>query len=203
MKIKLIMVAVLISAALILASCQQVFTSSVYTLLGYSTDMSSMTDEQKVSYAQDLLSSGSAEDMQTAYDEIFAMLGDDLSTADPELVLLAADLAVGASGLGDAVTDGLELLTSGSEDADAMASLIEGIDTDNLADAVTLMEAAEASGTDITEEQYANAAAAQLLVAADGDINNLDFETPDDDLQQALDWAVLGGVDLESLFAGG
>ncbi len=203
MKIKLIMVAVLISAALILASCQQVFTSSVYTLLGYSTDMSSMTDEQKVSYAQDLLSSGSAEDMQTAYDEIFAMLGDDLSAADPELVLLAADLAVGASGLGDAVTDGLELLTSGSEDADAMTSLIEGINTDNLADAVTLMEAAEASGTEITEEQYANAAAAQLLVAADGDINNLDFESPDDDLQQALDWAVLGGVDLESLFAGG
>ena len=59
-----------------------------------------MSDEQKVSYAEDLLSSGTAttEELLAAYEAVAATLPDDLSTADPETLLLAADLAIGASG---------------------------------------------------------------------------------------------------------
>ncbi len=187
----------------VLTSCQQVFTTSAY--FWYEADISTMTNDQKLSYAEDLLTSGTATaaELEAAYNEIAAMLPDDLSTADPDMVLLAADLAVGASGLGDAVSGALDAFASG-ETEDLTTGLLDDIDTDNLEDAVALIEAAEdMDGVVLTPEQYTNAAAAQLLIVINdaGGVDQLGTVDPEDpDLVQAQYWADQGGVDLSTIF---
>ncbi|MBI9108248.1 MAG: hypothetical protein JEZ04_15970 [Spirochaetales bacterium] len=186
---------------IVFSSCQQVFTSSVY--FWAEADMSTMTADQKISYAEDLLSCGTTAELAAAFAEIFALLPDDLSTADSGLLLLAADLAVGSSGLGAAITGALEAVTSGG---DLGATLLEAIDTTNLATAVSLIAAAEDNGADLSSEQYTNAAASQLLVVAEtaGGIDNLGSVAADDPgLLQAQTWAEAGGIDIEALLAGG
>ena len=191
--------AAVLAAAVIFTSCQQVFTSSVYFWV--ETDMSTMSDEQKVSYAEDLLSSGTADQLGEAYAEIAALLGDDPG-AKPELALLAADLAVGASGLGEAMSSALETVSSGG---DVSADLLEDINTVDLQNAVDMVTAAEDGGATLTAEQYTNAAAAQMLVVIDeaGGVESLDSIDPEDpDLVQAQEWAEAGGIDIESLLSG-
>jgi len=191
------------------SSCQQVFTASA--LAWVETDITSMSDTQKVSYAEDLLSSGttSTADFAAAYDEIAALLPDDLSTADSDLLILAADLAVGSSGIGDAVNDALSVVAGGTADEAALTDMLaslDALDTTNLSSAVDLITAAEAGGAELTSEQYANAAAAQLLVVADAadGIENLSTVDPaDPDLVQAQTWAAAAGIDIEALLTGG
>ena len=198
---------------IVISSCQDVFTTSAFSFV--QTDMTTMTDSQKVSYAEDLLSSGTAEELAAAYTQIAALLPADLSTADPDLLILAADLAVGSSGIGDAVSGALAVFSSGEEiTEESITEIFDSINTDNLADAVTLIEAAEAGGVELTTEQYTNAAAAQVLVVLDqvealgvADPSSLDDSIPEqaaiiEELEQALTWAEAGGIDL-SLFGGG
>jgi len=205
------LIAAAVVTFIILSSCQDVFTSSVFSFV--ETDISTMNDAQKVSYAEDLLATGSEEELEAAYAEIAAMVDEldltgDLTADELELVELAADLAIGASGVGQAVTDALDALVSADETSDPDA-IIDGIlggfdesDYDNLEDAVDLIEAAEANDAELTTEQYTNAATAQLLVVINdaGGVDNLDTVDPaDPDLLQALDWAEAGGVDLSSM----
>lgn len=213
------MIASAAAALIILSSCQDVFTASVFSFV--ETDISTMNDTQKVSYASDLLATGTAAELAEAYSAIEALLPDDYATADDltadelELVLLAADLAVGSSGIGDAVTDALGMFTSGEEGGEASVDdIIAGIDTENLESAVTLIEAAEANGAALSSEQYTNAAAAQLLVVL-ADVEDLGVADPSElndsipeqaaviaDLEQALNWAEAGGMD-PSMFGDG
>lgn len=216
MKNKLKIVAVGFILALIFTSCQQIFTISAFSFV--ETDISTMTEEQQVSYAEDLLLSGTAttEELQAAYDAVFEQLPDDWGDADPEALVLAADLAIGASGVGGAVTDALEVFTSdGEPSAEDIEAIYSSIDTDNLSAAVDLIVAAEAiEGVTLSSEQYTNAAAAQVLVVL-ADVEALGVADPsalDDsipaqaaiiaDLEQALTWADAGGVDL-SMFGEG
>ena len=214
--IKLLVAAAAVSAVLL--SCQDVFTTSVFESV-YVLDYDSMSNEQKVSYAEGLLATGSEEELEAAYAEIAEMLeGVDLNSSelteeDVELIELAADLAIGASGVGDAVTDALGAFTSTDEDADPAAAaeaILGGFDDsdyESLESAVALVAAAENNGAELTSEQYTNAAAAQLLVV----INELDGADPStldendpiaQDLEQALAWADAGGLD-PSLFGEG
>ena len=181
---------------ILISSCQQVFTTNAY--FWHETDMSTMTDAQKLSYAEDLLASGTTEELAAAFAEISGMLPDDLSTADPELLALAADLAIGSSGIGDAVSDAISSLSTGDTDG-LSTDLLDSIDTANLSSAVELMQALDASGADVTPEQYTNAAAAQLLVVMDGVDDISDVPADDPGLVQAQEWAEAGGVDLSSM----
>lgn len=206
--------AVAVFILVIFSSCQQVFMTNVFEWAA--PDVSDMSDSQKVSYAEDLLSSDATDDeLNNALTELQGLLPDDLSDPESlteeesELLILAADLAVASSGVGDVLTDALDVVASGDIGEDALGSMLETINeipTENLSSAVSYVAAAEASGAELTSEQYANAAAAQMLVIADevGGVENLTEVEPDDpDLLQAQDWAEAAGVDIESFLAGG
>lgn len=170
-----------------------------------------MNDAQKVTYAEDLLASGTAtdEELLEAFEEVYATLPDDLSDADSETLLLAADLAIGASGTGTLVDTALETLTAAEVTPDSEQDLLDAfndLNTVALSSAVTLIEAAEDNGAVISSDQYANAAIAQIVVIAsgvDGGVEGLADATlsaeDEEDLNQALDWAALGGFDTSML----
>ena len=195
-----------VTAVIMLSSCYQVFRSSVFA--GIPVDMSTMSSDQKVAYAEDLLASGSEDELEAAYtaiEELIAAQGG--AESNPDLALLASELAIGASGLGETMTSALEAVTAGE---DISATLLDGLTTgDNLTDlenAVAMMEAAETGGAVPSNEQYANAAAAQMLLVVEdaGGIDNLGSVDPNDpDLLQAQDWADAAGIDIEALLAGG
>ncbi len=188
--------------AVLFISCQAVFTTS--PLAGFQREMTALSADAKLTYAEDLLASGSQEELAAAYAII-----DELAAAsdDPEISLLAVDLAIAASGLEDVMLDALAALGGGDvgeDDAGGFLDSLEDLDTDMLGAAVDHLENAEGlEGADIAPDQYINAAAAQLLVVAkdEGGMENIDWEN-DPDVAQAIDWAELGGLDLEAIFAG-
>jgi len=211
----LIKVLVLAAAAVFMfTACQDLFTTSLFSFV--EADMSVMSPEQKVSYAEDLLLSGSPEELAAAYAEIAKLLPDDYMTADDltdeelELVILAADLAIGASGVGDAVTGAIALFTGGDDPVvleEGINDLIGDIDLSSLENSVGMIEAAENNDAELSTQQYSNAAAAQLLVVLH-DVEGLGIASPSEldpdnedhdeiiaDLEQALDWADAGGFD--------
>jgi hypothetical protein len=179
----------------ICTGCQNVFTFSPFS--GLQRDPSNMSPEQKKQYALDALSSGDAESMGEAYDAIADLLADDPDNG--ELHLLAADLAIGASGVGD-LMNSIDP-ESGSPDMD---SLLEGLDTDLLAGVDDHVAAAENAGETPSDSQYINAGAALVADAADdsGSFDDIDWEN-DTKVQKAKEYAEKGGMDIESFFSSG
>ena len=177
---------------LLLNGCEAVFTWSPFEAL--QRDPANLSPDQQEQYAQDVLASGDTDAMAEAYELIAALLEE--NPEDGELNLLAVDLAVGASGVGDIVSS----LDPNDENADPDA-ILEGLNTDVLADISDHIEAAEAAGQEISDSQYVNAGAAIIAQSADeaGGFDNIDWEN-DPDVQQAQEYAELGGVDLESYF---
>lgn len=205
--------------AVILASCQQVFTYS--PLSSFQRDpadvMANMSTDQKAEYAQNLLDQeADAADLAVAYEEISSAAG-----TDPELNLLAANLAVGASGLNEAMTSVLETVGGGGtpEFEDILASLDMGM----LANVQTHFSVAVDSGSEIAPNEYVNASAALILTLAtdtnsdgvpddfSGTFTSIDSgewdtvlaATPESlpfpgaaagSVEEALNWAVLGGM---------
>ena len=165
-----ITITLLVLVPLLLTACQEVFTYSL--LEGMQRDFSSLPREQKISYAKDVLASGDADAMADIYDEIAAM-----AASDPELYLLAADLAMGASGITGIIDDVLS-----AEDPSTLvyADILASVDMTMMgyvADNVLAAEAAGLSG--ITEEQYATAAGAEILFWLDqnpaNDVSSIDW----------------------------
>jgi hypothetical protein len=175
-----------------LSSCQDVFTYSPLQFL--QRDPENLPDKQKVKYAEDMLANGSQKDMKDAYKLVEDMLKDDPDNA--ELHLLAADLAIGASGINDAVSSIDPSSGGGSYD-----DILKDLDTDMLDEVGGHVEAAESSGADVSDSQYVNASMAIVASEAKekGGFDNIDWENPNDDIQQAKDFADKGGVDIESL----
>jgi hypothetical protein len=177
------------------SGCQNVFTFSLFS--GLQRDPANMSPEQKQQYALDALASGDPETMAAAYDAIADLLAEDPENGD--LHLLAADLAIGASGVGD-LMNSLDP-ESGSGDMD---SLLEGLDTEMLAGVDDHVAAAEAAGETPSNSQYINAGAALVADAANdaGSFDNIDWEN-DTKVQKAKEYAEKGGMDIESFFNGG
>ncbi len=203
MKNRLFLIVMVVFMVVMLGACQDVFTSNAF--FWYKADMANMTDAQKISYAKDLLSSGNKEELAAAYEEIKKML----PSTDPEVVVLAAELALASSGIDDAVAEALKQLGGGggaADPVDAVNAIIGAVDKTNLDEAVDLVAAAESmDGVTLTADQYANAAAAQVLVIIDtvgGAANAGSIPTTDPGLQQAYDWATAAGVDLEGMLGG-
>jgi hypothetical protein len=183
----------LVLVLVLIASCQQIFTFSPLSFL--QRDPSKLPPEQQIAYAEGALASGDAETMAVAYNLIN---GSD----DPNVALLASDLAIGASGLTDALTTAL----GGGDPEEAFDS----INTDMLANAPAEFQNALDNGAEPGSEQYVNAAAAlamtTILALPQGfDDPAIDWEavpaTPPE-LQTSLDWAAAGGVDIADFFSG-
>ncbi|RKX85948.1 MAG: hypothetical protein DRP58_05095, partial [Spirochaetes bacterium] len=179
-KIKFIILAVI--TILIYTSCQQIFT---YSALEWAQrDPSSLPPAQQIAYAERILSSGDTEAMASAYAVI-----DDLVAADPgnvELQLLAADLAIGGSGITDAIAN-LDL----NDLENSVETILASIDLDLVAASAEHVVAAEAiDSSAISEDQYLNTGLILLAKAADeaGDfatLNGITISDPADELGEA------------------
>ncbi len=177
MRIRVLMVVsvVILSAV----SCEVVFTTSPFAFL--QRDPSRLSEEQKAAYARSALDAGDREKMAVA----FSLLKD---STDPEIQLLAADLALGASGLDVAVMTALPgIIAAGSDQAALQAALDDVLmgfsagDLALMAAAADLIVGAEASITP-TPEQYVFAALGLVAVAAsqnDG-VGGIEALTPAD-----------------------
>ena len=154
---------------LLLPGCEQVFTYSPFAFLA--RDPSSLPMEQRISYAQLALSSGDKATLQAAYEAI-------ASSTDPEVQYLASQVAVGASGLNEAV----ETALADMENID-VNSVVGSLDQTYLQNAGAQLASASEAGVEIADEDYVVAAASLLLSDAieSGDpetfLSGLDFAT--------------------------
>ncbi len=168
---------------LLLPGCEQVFTYSPFAFLA--RDPSSLPMEQRISYAQLALSSGDKATLQAAYEAI-------ASSTDPEVQYLASQVAVGASGLNEAV----ETALADMENID-VNSVVGSLDQTYLQNAGAQLASASEAGVEIADEDYVVAAAALLLSAALSDptspedffTNDLDFATATDPANVPADYA--------------
>jgi len=186
-----------------LMGCQDLFTRSAFAWAA--TDPSDMSAAQLKTYAEGLVKAGNKDAMAEAYAALVEKLPDDAAD-DPELYLLASDLAMGGSGLPGAMVEAVSLLATFDPDEpgdmeDTIQALIDGIDGDLLAGSVTQFAAVAAledgAAETITETQYTNAAVAQLFVIYQGTPDPADI-TDDPRFSQVEEWALLGGMDLDS-----
>lgn len=165
---KKITVIILVAATIfIYSSCQQIFT---YSALEWAQrDPADLPPEQQISYAESILSSGDTDAMADAYAVINDLLDDDPNNVD--LILLAADLAIGGSGIADAIANlDLENLDTSVE------TILADIDLDLVAAAAAHIVDAEAlDPTAISTDQYLNTGLILLAQAADeaGDFASL------------------------------
>lgn len=180
---------------LLLVSCQQIFTFSPVSWA--QRDPANLPDDQKVAYAEGVLSSGDTDAIAEAYEII-----NDLVSANPddvELQLLAADLALGGSGIADAIENiDIDTLGSGS-----IEDILTGIDLDLVSASADHVVAAEAlDPTAVSEEQYLNTGLILLAQAADeaGGFSALSTITSSDagwsTLVQVDDFITKGGGDI-------
>ena len=187
-------VLILIAGVVVFSTCQAVFTFSPFS--SFQRDPANLPPEQQVAWAESVLAAGDASSMAEAYDIIAALLADD--PTNPDLNLLAADLAIGGSGLGNLLNSAD--FSSGTESIEAS---LESLDYSLLDDVAAHVSTASENGGTVTDAQYVNAAAALVMSEANsgGGFDSIDWDNPSTDLQQALDFAELGGVDIESLFS--
>ena len=156
-RIKFIVLAVI--TILIYTSCQQLFT---YSALEWAQrDPSDLPPAQQISYAKSILSSGDTAAMADAYAVI-----NDLVTEDPdnvELQLLAADLAIGGSGITDAIANlDLDNLDTSVE------TVLASIDLTFVAASAAHIETAAALNPEaVSSEQYLNTGLILLAQAAE------------------------------------
>ena len=160
-------------AVFIISSCQQIFTYSPISAL--KRDPSKLTTDQKASYAQGALDSGDKDAMKAAYDALAADLANTAVKDNPELYLLASELAIGASGISDAIGGVVEFMAADPENPPSPEDLqaaLDSIDQEllmaaarNIADVQTAIDNGETTA-EISDSQYITAAAGLVLAAA-------------------------------------
>ena len=165
---KILVIVLVVASIFTYTSCQQIFT---YSALEWAQrDPADLPPEQQISYAESILSSGDTEAMADAYAVIDDLLADDPNNVD--LILLAADLAIGGSGITDAIANlDLENLDTSVE------TILADIDLDLVAaSAAHIVDAEALDPTAISTDQYLNTGLILLAKAADeaGGFGNLD-----------------------------
>lgn len=171
---------VAIASAFVLTGCEQVFTTSVFS--SFQRDPANLPPEQQQTYARNALSSGNTKQMKNAYDSLEKSLE---GNTDPELNKLAADLAVGASGMNDVLSDLTAAATSGNvSDPETLGQelndKLNSIDYEYVNKARAQIEAAETNDGDVTEDQYLTVAAGMAMEVgsqSDGKIENIDSDS--------------------------
>ncbi len=151
---------------LVLFSCEAVFTYSPVSFL--QRDPANMSTAQKVSYAEEALSSGDKTAMAKAYNSI-----KDLASKDPknvEINMLAARLAVELSGVPDVINEIVQgnLDLSGSDAGERIADFLDqsGVDPSLMVEASGYYLNAESNGGDLSSSDYIMGAMGILLDAA-------------------------------------
>ena len=163
-------ITLVIVSLLVISGCERVFTTSMFESL--QRDPSSYSAAQLLTYAEDALASGDEAAMASA----FELLAD---SSDPETQLVAVELALGAAGLGSALTTIIAGLAAEGADPEAVITdALEGFtdaDLELLIAAAALLDQADEFTTP-TAEQYAFTAIGLIAAAADdaGGIANLD-----------------------------
>lgn len=165
-----------IIVALVMVSCENVFTTSPFTFL--QRDPANLSAEQQIEFANDALASGDEDKMAEAY----AVLKD---SDDPETQLLASELALGAAGLQSAVTAALGDMSGGGDTSTVLEETLSGFTAEDFAlmgEAAALIDAADDTVTP-TPEQYTFAAIGLMAVAVNdngGSTTGLDGLGPGD-----------------------
>ncbi|MDY7027356.1 MAG: hypothetical protein SVR04_03560 [Spirochaetota bacterium] len=165
---------------LLLGSCEQMFTFS--PLSWAQRDPANLSDAQKIAYAESVLGSGDADAMADAYNAI-------KDSSDPDVQLLASKLALGASGINEAIENALANFDAIEADPNTVSDYINTttIDPDMLDNAINAMYDADADSEtkeDITQEDYL-VIAASVVIRYSPDVDQEDFttgySTPDKD----------------------
>ncbi|MEE8442082.1 MAG: hypothetical protein V3S41_10185 [Spirochaetia bacterium] len=172
-------IVLIVMAAVVLSSCERVFTSSPFEFL--QRDPASYDEAQKVTFAEDALASGDEAAMAAAFDLL-------IDSTDPETQLIAVELALGAAGVGSALTTVVAGLVA--EGADPETVITDALDAFTDADLALLVSAAgllDQADDSITPtaEQYAFVAIGLIAAAADdaGGLGNLDPPPADSDAE--------------------
>ena len=174
---------------ILLISCEQMFTYSMFEWA--QRDPSNLSYDQQISYAKSVLGSGDKEAMADAYEAI-------KDNTDPEVQLLASKLAVGASGLNEAVEAAIADLDAIEDGTKTIDEYLNTIDESMLLAAVNSMANAsrdDSTESTITNEEYITAAAASLIYAVnsstvadfDAGVTAIDVATPDNSVSASWD----------------
>ena len=158
---------ILLSVIVLSSGCQAVFTQSPFA--GLQRDPSNLSPEQKIGYAESLLATGDTEAMADAYEEIAKLLEDDPD--DPELNLLAAELAMGASGVNDVIEEAI----SAGDNFDVNTAL-ENLDMDAIDSVADHVDVVLANGGEVSDNTLVTAAATTVLSVVEngGDLSALE-----------------------------
>ncbi len=163
---------------LLLAGCEQFFTNNLFS--GLQRDPSNLPFEQQIAYAESALNSGDKDAMADAYDALSDSL-DDRNNKDADLNSLAAELAIGASGLTDTVPELADAAINGdfSDKNDLAASVndvLGDVDYTYIDEAKKQLDGIKANGGEVTAEQYVFVAAGLVMKEGQnaGGIENLD-----------------------------
>mgnify|MGYP006287897203 CR=1 FL=1 len=161
-------------------SCEQFFTHSVMSWA--QRDPSNLPEAQRIAYAQSVLGSGDQKAMADAYDAI-------KDNTDPDVQLLASKLAVGASGINEAVAQALDDMQSGS--TSSVGTYIDSmVDPQMLTNAVNSMASATndaSTASAVTPEEYLTTAAACLILALPASPTETDINNTGDAVQADID----------------
>lgn len=172
-------------AALSLAGCERIFTTSPFSFMR--RDPSTYTTAQLLVFAEDALASGDREAMAAAYE----LLRD---STDPDTQLLAVELGLGAAGVDIVLTEIVAGLATEGSDAETVIGDALGAFSDEdlavLVEVAALLDAADES-TAPTSDQYVFAAAGLIAAAAAdaGGVGNLNPPPPGSDAEEYVNQA--------------
>ena len=153
----------MVVSILLVAGCQAVFTYSPFSFL--QRDISTRPPAEQVARAREALGSGDKDQMADAYEVVVKLLE---TSDDPELYLLAADLAFGASGMTEVFTQALQDLDTISESSsEDLERVLDSLDPKLISEGVDYVRAAEKAGAEVSDTQYVIAGVALLTSAVD------------------------------------
>jgi len=189
--------------AALFTGCQAVFTYSPFTFL--ERDLSTRPAVEQVARARDALGSGDSAQMAEAYEAIQVLLE---TSDDPELYLLAADLAFGASGMTEVFASALQNLDTITESTpEDLEAVLDSLNVELITEGVSYVEAAIDAAAEVTDTQYIIAGAALLTSAVEkaGGFDEVGSLVEGDDgyqeLQDAKEYLEAGGAsDLLEMF---
>ena len=193
----------MVVSTLLLAGCQAVFTYSPFSFL--QRDISTRPPAEQVARAREALGSGDKDQMADAYEVVVKLLE---TSDDPELYLLAADLAFGASGMTEVLTQALQDLDAiGESTPEDLKEVLDLLDLELISEGVAYVREAEDSGAEVSDTQYVIAGVALLTSAVEqaGGFDNVGDLTEGEDgyqeLQDAKAFLEAGGAsDLLDMF---
>lgn len=194
MKKNIVFSLVVIACLVTFGSCEDIFTTSIFQ--GLQKDVSKMSAAELRAHAEGLQGAGTAKDMAKAFEALKDKLPADPAD-DPELCLLACDMALGGSGLNDAITDVLQKVVAGDPLDDTLYTDVIGkLDLAMMEDMTDLFsEIDNAAAGSISSHQYATAAVALLVLIVD-DVGVAGANGGHSDWDTVTGWATKANIDI-------